>query len=55
MHMIFIPDVVKKGAAAVVVEKDVTPIEGVTYIKVDNTRLALACMTALILIIRPRK
>ena len=42
----FIPDVVKKGAAAVVVEKDVTPIEGVTYIKVDNTRLALACMSA---------
>ena len=42
----FIPDVVKKGAAAVVVEKDVTPIDGVTYIKVDNTRLALACMSA---------
>ena len=42
----FIPDVVKKGAAAVVVEKDVTPIEGVTYIKVDDTRLALACMSA---------
>ena len=42
----FIPDVVKKGAAAVVVEKDLTPIEGVTYIKVDDTRLALACMSA---------
>ncbi len=42
----FIPDVVKKGAAAVVVEKDVTPIEGVTYIKVDDTRLARACMSA---------
>ena len=27
----FIPDVVKKGAAAVVVEKDVTPIEAVSY------------------------
>ena len=39
-------DEVKKGASAVVVEKDVTPIEGVTYIKVDNTRLALACMSA---------
>ena len=51
----FIPDVVKKGAAAVVVEKDVTPIEGVTYIKVDDTRLALACMSAAYLIIRPRR
>lgn len=42
----FIPDVVKMGAAAVIVEKDVEPIEGVTYIKVENTRLALACMSA---------
>ena len=42
----FIPDVAQKGAAAVVVEKDVPLIEGVTYIKVENTRLALACMAA---------
>ncbi len=42
----FIPDVVSKGAAAVVVEKDVEPLEGVTYIKVSDSRLALACMSA---------
>lgn len=42
----FIPEVVQKGAAAVVVEKEVEPLEGVTYIKVDNARLALAYMSA---------
>ena len=42
----FIPDVVKNGAAAVIVEKDVTPVNGVTYIKVEDTRLALAYMSA---------
>ena len=42
----FIPDVVAKGAAAVIVEKNVEPQEGVTYIKVENSRLALACMSA---------
>ena len=42
----FIPDVVAKGAAAIIVEKDVEPADGVTYIKVDDTRLALACMSA---------
>lgn len=42
----FIPDVVKNGAVAVIVEKDVTPVEGVTYIKVEDTRLALAYMSA---------
>lgn len=42
----FIPDVVSKGVAAVVVEKDVEPLEGVTYIKVNDSRLALACMSA---------
>ena len=42
----FIPDVIAKGAAAIIVEKDVATTEGVTYIKVDNTRLALACMSA---------
>lgn len=42
----FILDVVAKGAAAVIVEKDVELQEGVTYIKVANSRLALACMSA---------
>lgn len=42
----FIPDVAAKGAAAIVVEKDVTPIDGITYIKVEDSRLALACMSA---------
>lgn len=42
----FIPDVVKNGAAAVIVEKDVIPVDGVTYIKVEDTRLALAYMSA---------
>ena len=42
----FIPDVVAKGAAAVIVDKDVELQEGVTYIKVANSRLALACMSA---------
>lgn len=42
----FIPDVVKKGASAVIVEKDVPVAEGVTVIKVKDSRLALACMSA---------
>lgn len=41
----FIPDVAAKGAAAIVVEKDVTPIDGITYIKVEDSRLHLpACL-----------
>ncbi len=42
----FIPDVVQKGASVVVVEKEVELIEGVTYVKVTSSRLALACMSA---------
>jgi UDP-N-acetylmuramoyl-L-alanyl-D-glutamate--2,6-diaminopimelate ligase len=42
----FIPDVVSKGAAAVVVEKDVELLPGITYIKVENSRKALAYMSA---------
>jgi len=42
----FIPQVVKDGAAAVIVEKDVVVPEHVTVVRVDNTRLALACMSA---------
>ncbi|WP_027422125.1 UDP-N-acetylmuramoyl-L-alanyl-D-glutamate--2,6-diaminopimelate ligase [Lachnobacterium bovis] len=42
----FIPDVVQKGAACVVVEKDVEVDENVTVIKVENSRKALAYMSA---------
>mgnify|MGYP003304059236 CR=1 FL=1 len=42
----FIPDVVKKGAVVVIVEKEVELLEGVTYIKVDNSRKALAYLAA---------
>ena len=42
----FIPDVVEKGAAVVIVEKDVELIDGVTYIKVENSRQALAYLAA---------
>ena len=42
----FIPDVVEKGAAAIIVEKDVELPEHVTVIKVEDSRLALAYMSA---------
>lgn len=42
----FIPEVVEKGAAAIIIEKDVELPKGVTIIKVANTRLALANMSA---------
>ncbi|MDD6505275.1 MAG: UDP-N-acetylmuramoyl-L-alanyl-D-glutamate--2,6-diaminopimelate ligase [Lachnospiraceae bacterium] len=42
----FIPEVVEKGAAAIVVEKTVEPVDGVTYVRVENTRKALAYMSA---------
>lgn len=42
----FIPEVIEKGAAAIVVEKDVEVVPGVTYIKLHNTRIALAYMSA---------
>lgn len=42
----FIPEVVEKGAAAVIVERDVAILPGVTYIKVENSRKALAYMAA---------
>lgn len=42
----FIPDVVLKGVTAVVVEKDVQAPENVTVIRVENTRVALAYMSA---------
>lgn len=42
----FIEDVYSKGAAAAVVQEDVKAPEGITVIKVENTRYALACMSA---------
>lgn len=38
----YIPTAVERGAKVVVVEKDIELIEGVTYIKVENGRKALA-------------
>ncbi|MCD8119114.1 MAG: UDP-N-acetylmuramoyl-L-alanyl-D-glutamate--2,6-diaminopimelate ligase [Lachnospiraceae bacterium] len=40
----FIPQAVEKGAAAVIVTKDVDPIPGVTIVRVENARRALALM-----------
>lgn len=42
----FIPDVIKNGVTAVIVEKDVRVPEHVTVIRVENTRVALAFMSA---------
>lgn len=42
----FINDVAEKGAAAVVVTEDVEAPDGVTVIRVEDTRYALACMSA---------
>lgn len=42
----YIPEVIANGAVAVVVEKNVTAAEGVTVVKVQNTREALAYMAA---------
>lgn len=42
----FINDVAGKGAAAVVVMEDVEIADGVTVIRVEDTRYALACMSA---------
>lgn len=42
----YVAEVAEKGAAAVVVEKDVEAPEGLTVIRVENTRYALALMSA---------
>lgn len=42
----YIDQVIEQGAAAVVVTKDMLVKEGVTYIKVDNSRKALALISA---------
>lgn len=42
----YIPEVIEKGAVAIIVEKEVTVPDHVTVILVENTRLALAYMSA---------
>ena len=42
----YIPDVLEKGAVALVVEQDVKVPEHITVLKVDNSRLALAELAA---------
>ena len=42
----YIPEVLEKGAVALVVEKDVELVPGITYIKVENSREALAYLSA---------
>lgn len=42
----FIPDVIAKGASAVIVENEVEISDDITVVKVENTRYALACMSA---------
>ncbi|MCQ2512869.1 MAG: UDP-N-acetylmuramoyl-L-alanyl-D-glutamate--2,6-diaminopimelate ligase [Lachnospiraceae bacterium] len=42
----YIPDVVAKGAGAILIQKDVEVPEGITVIKVEDTRRALALMSA---------
>lgn len=43
----FIPDVVSKGASAIVCEETpAEPVQGITYVKVPNSNRALAIMAA---------
>lgn len=42
----YIPDAIANGAVAIVVEKDVELVPGITFIKVENTRTALAFLAA---------
>ena len=42
----FIPDALEKGAAALVVEKEMSLPPGITAVKVENSRVALARMSA---------
>ena len=42
----YIPDVLEKGAVALVVEQDVKVPEHITVLKVDNSRVALAELAA---------
>ncbi|AOT68466.1 UDP-N-acetylmuramoyl-L-alanyl-D-glutamate--2,6-diaminopimelate ligase [Geosporobacter ferrireducens] len=43
---LFIEDVIAKGAKAIVVEREVQSREGITFIKVENSRKALSAMAA---------
>ena len=52
----YIPDVVKKGASVLVVEKEIESIdESITVIRVANGRAALSLYPRRILIIRHRR
>jgi len=42
----YVQEVTLKGAVAVIVEKEITVSEDITVIRVSDTRLALACMSA---------
>lgn len=42
----YVEDAVNKGAAVIVAEKEVSVKDGITLLKVSNSRLALACMSA---------
>jgi UDP-N-acetylmuramoyl-L-alanyl-D-glutamate--2,6-diaminopimelate ligase len=42
----FVPEAVSRGAAAIVTENETEPIDDVTIIKVDDTRVAMAEMSA---------
>lgn len=42
----FIPELVEKGVRAFIVEREVEPFPGITYLKTGDSRLALACMSA---------
>ena len=42
----YVSDVAKKGAAAIIAERDIEAPKGVTVIKAENTRYALALMSA---------
>lgn len=42
----YVSDVAKKGAAAIIAERDIEVPKGVTVIKAENTRYALALMSA---------
>lgn len=42
----FIEEAVAKGAVAIVVERDIQAPDKVTVLRVDDTRMALACMSA---------
>ncbi len=42
----FIPEVIEKGATVIVVEREVEPVDGVTFIRVENSRKALAYLSA---------